>query len=193
MQQVSLHHTPHCRVFTSSPVLRVFLLPNWPRHSSPPRARWAQSRTLTGSLRLGSPSSLPTPSCCSSASSQAGTSMENTTAASLDLQHRQTTETAPAFPISGLCICLCLPLGIDMRLVGHLPWANVCTEKWSLTGTVSVLGSKPDCSRRYEQKYLYFTTHITVHKVIWGTPSPYARLLCLWAHTLAQLSSMQMV
>lgn len=32
--------------------------------------------------------------------------------------------------------------------------------------------SKPDCSHRYEQQLLYFTTHITADKVILGTPSP---------------------
>lgn len=103
---------------------------------------------------------------------------------------------APVFPVSGLCLCLlhCLPLGTDTRLAGHPPgpMATVCTEKWSLTGTVSVLAmSKPDCSCRCEQKHLYFTAHLTVHKVILGIPS--ARLLCPCAHSLAQLSPMQMV
>lgn len=46
------------------------LLPNVPRPSSPSRAVWGQSRILTGSLRLGSPSLLPAPSSCSSASSK---------------------------------------------------------------------------------------------------------------------------
>lgn len=53
-----------------------------------------------------------------------GTSVENVIAASLYLQHKQW-RAAPAFPISGLCICLvhCVPLGVDRRLLG-LPCAS---------------------------------------------------------------------
>lgn len=90
-----------------------------------PMSSVAQSRILTGSLRLGSPSSLPTPSCCSLLCQlSTGTSVENVIAASLYLQHKQQ-RAAPAFPISGLCICLvhCVPLGVDRRLLG-LPWAS---------------------------------------------------------------------
>lgn len=60
MQQLSLHHMSHCRVFTSGPVPHVFLCSQLATSLlSPMSCLWAHSRILTGSLGLGSPSLLP--------------------------------------------------------------------------------------------------------------------------------------
>lgn len=154
---------------------------------TPTSCLWAQSRILTGSPGLGSPSSLPAPSCCSSASSQAGTSRENITAASLYLQHKQTTDKLQSLPYLG-CAFGTVSHWVVTR--GSLatspgPMATAGTEKWPLTGTGV---SKPDCSLRYEQKHLDLTTHLTVHQVILGIPSPVpgscAQVLIPWISSL---------
>lgn len=88
----------------------VSLPPNLPRPSSPPGALWAQGRILTGSLRLGSPSSLPTPSCCSSASSQLAAVWRTQLLPPVPAAQTNSREQLQPFP-SGLCICPvhCLP------------------------------------------------------------------------------------
>lgn len=113
VQQVSLHHMSHCRAFTSSPVLLVFLC--FPAGHIPPlpmSCLWAQSRIFTDILEAGQPQLPASSSCCSSASSRAGTSMEQVSAASLYLQHKQT-ETS-----SSLCCVWAVPLPFALSPTG---------------------------------------------------------------------------
>lgn len=89
VQQVCLHRMSHCRVSTSSPVPRVFLcfptchIPPLPHELSVGSEQDPQWQPGAGQPQLPASSS-----CCSSASSQAGTSVEKVTAATLYLQHK---------------------------------------------------------------------------------------------------------
>lgn len=120
MQPVSLHHMSHCSFHlwpsatcVSASQLATSLL-------SPMSCLWAQSRILTGSLGLGSPSSLPAPPAVPLPALKLAPVWRRSL---LPLCTCSTSKQgqAPVFPVSGLCLCLlhCLPLGTDMRLAGH--------------------------------------------------------------------------
>lgn len=120
--------TTLCRgVFTSSPVPRVFLcfpichVPPLPHKLSVGSEQDPHWQPGAGQPQLTA-NSLLLFVCQLSNWHQYGEHNCCICTCSTNKQQRQ----APVFPVSGLCICLlrCLPLGIDMRLVGNLPGAN---------------------------------------------------------------------